>query len=1048
MLAGLAVTAISPPAIAQRSATSVRSDQAEETETARMMLSGNGPDDAVSWDFVIDGGRRAGEKATIPVPSNWQQHGFGTYQFGKYDPVRAANRGTYSRQFTVPAAWQGRRIRLVFDGAMTDTRVTVNGVQAGPVHQGGFYRFAFDITKLVKIGEHNLVTVEVSEVSADPDTDRAERNADYWVFGGIFRPVWLEATPLQAIEHVAIDARADGAFSADVSLTAPRLVTRVEGQIRDASGNRVGTLFSTAIPSGGAGRVRLSTRIDKPRLWNAETPHLYTLELALFEQDTLVHRTSQRFGFRTFEVRAGDGLYLNGQRLLLKGINRHSFRPDTARALSKADNYADVRMLRAMNMNAVRMSHYPPDESFLEAADELGLYVLDELSGWQHAHGTEIGRRLVREMVERDVNHPSIVLWDNGNEGGFNRDLDADFALYDPQARAVLHPWELFGGIDTKHYPKYADLVRRLGGPNLVMPTEFMHGMFDGGSGAGLADYWSAIAGSPRGAGGFLWVFADEGIARTDRGGAIDNYATYAPDGVVGARHEKEPSYFAIRDLWSPVQIAPPRLDEAFDGRLKVTNNFDFTSLDAVRFTWKTLRFARPDESRLSPRTLRSGEEQTAISPQTTGDLQLRLPADWHSSDALSLTASRGPDELRTWVWPVERSTPERASAPGRATRSAGSTAPTSTQQGEAILLAARDVVARFDKRTGLLIDIRRGGKAISLSGGPRLVAMGARTTTPPEWTPTSGKGGVFRPGVPAMANIVEVVTSSQDSSGREGWTGFKLEIGDAAGRWRTIFDGKRRKEDGQRYIFPPQQIAAIRISGVQTAAGVPAAISSVRLGFEAARFASPGARQPVITSGTERNPETGAMQAWIQADGAGGLDKARWILAPDGSLSLDYGYKLQGAYVYHGVGFDYPLETVTTVRGLLDGPRPVWQNRLQGTQLGIHLIAASKSPTLPDPTQAGYFAGARWARFDTPRERWTVSASTPHYLRVGTRWNDHPNTTAAFPGGDVAFLNAIPAIGSKFITPEDSGPSGMPAVANGQYTGRLTFFWNAPGRR
>jgi len=127
-------------------------------------------------------------------------------------------------------------------------------------------------------------------------------------------------------------------------------------------------------------------------------------------------------------VRPGKGLYLNGQRILLKGVDRHSFRPETGRSLDREDNYADARLVKSMNMNAVRMSHYPPDPAFLEAADQLGIYVLDELSGWHHAHDTDVGRRLVREMVERDVNHPSILFWDNGNEGGWNRELDGEFA--------------------------------------------------------------------------------------------------------------------------------------------------------------------------------------------------------------------------------------------------------------------------------------------------------------------------------------------------------------------------------------------------------------------------------------------------------------------------------------------------------------------------------------------------------------------------------------------------------------------------------------------
>ena len=203
---------------------------AEAPETERQMLSGQGPDDAIPWDFVIDGSRKAGQPSKIPVPSNWQQQGFGHYQYGYDKGPRASDRAVYSRSFTVPAAWKGRTIRIVFDGVMTDALVKVNGTIAGPVHQGGFNRFSHDVTALVKPGEENRLEVEVSEASAAHDTDIAERHGDYWVFGGIYRPVWLEAAPAQAIAHVAIDAQASGALSADVALAAPRTVTRVVGQ--------------------------------------------------------------------------------------------------------------------------------------------------------------------------------------------------------------------------------------------------------------------------------------------------------------------------------------------------------------------------------------------------------------------------------------------------------------------------------------------------------------------------------------------------------------------------------------------------------------------------------------------------------------------------------------------------------------------------------------------------------------------------------------------------------------------------------------------------
>src|SRR5690606_1290950 len=148
----------------------------------------------------------------------------------------------------------------------------------------------------------------------------------------------------------------------------------------------------------------------------------------------------------TVDLRPGDGLFINGSSVKLKGVCRHSFRPDTGRTLSREESYADVRLIKAMNMNAVRTTHYPPEEAFLEACDELGLYVLDELGGWHESYDTPTGAALIGEMVRRDVNHPAIIFWDNGNERGWNPANDTEFARWDPQQRGVLHPWADFGG--------------------------------------------------------------------------------------------------------------------------------------------------------------------------------------------------------------------------------------------------------------------------------------------------------------------------------------------------------------------------------------------------------------------------------------------------------------------------------------------------------------------------------------------------------------------------------------------------------------------------
>lgn len=1031
---------LADPAAAWPAGTPQSQERRDPVETSRLMLSGHGPDDAVIWDFRIDGGRRAGEKARIPVPSNWQQHGFGVYEYGNEDAIRRKDHGFYSRHFKVPGDWKDKRVRLVFDGAMTDTLVRVNGVQAGPVHQGGFYRFAFDVTKLVRMGGDNLVEVEVSEASSNSDTNQAERFSDYWVFGGIFRPVWLEASPVQAIEHAAIDGRADGSLSVDVTLAAAREVDWIEAELRDEAGRRIGEPFEVRIPAGGAGRVRLATRINAPRLWTAESPNLYRLTLTLYQGARAVHRSHERFGFRTFEVRPGSGLYLNGQRILLKGVNRHSFRPDTARALTREDNYDDVRTIKSMNMNAVRMSHYPPDESFLEAADELGLYVLDELSGWQHAHDTEVGRRLVREMVERDVNHPSVILWDNGNEGGFNRELDGDFALYDPQKRRVLHPWELHDGIDTKHYSPYADLLRRLAGPDLVMPTEFMHGLFDGGAGAGLDDYWQAIAKSPRGAGGFIWSFADEGVARTDQDGQIDVFGSYAPDGILGPRHEREPSYYTVRDIWSPVQIAAPRLDAGFTGVLRVANGFDFTSLDRVRFEWRLLGFPGPRLPAGPTRVLGQGATSgPRTAPHAVGDLTLPLPAGWRDADALSVTARLDGAEVWNGVWPIARAARMQAADVARGEP------PSAQPAGRRVRLSGGGVDAFFDAGTGLLSEISRAGRRLRLSKGPRLVALAPRSGSEPVWAaaPETGSVGIYRPAATVMANLLDVKLAG----GREdGWAGFTLEASRDGRSWETVYSGRRGIKSGDRYAVRPGPIAAVRVRDLSQSSGPLVAIASVRIGYEPGRFALPAVPPTTVRSGTRRDPATGRAEAWLEADGAGGVGKVRWTLGDDGELTLDYAYVLEGSYLYHGVTFDHPLAEVKGVRGLIDGPRPVWQNRMRGVALGVHDIADVGRQSLPRPEHAGYFAHLRWARFDVADAGWSVATVTPGtFLRLGTRLEDHPNTTAEFPAGDISFLNAIPAMGSKFIAPEAMGPSGRPSRAGGLYAGRLTFAFDRP---
>src|ERR1041385_2198986 len=647
----------SVPSLFALLAIAIAGDRASAQDTERLYLSGHGKDDAAPWKFFCTSGAHSGVWTILPVPSHWDMQGFGTLSYQRDATEALDEQGLYEHDFTVPENWNGRRVFLVFEGVMTDTDAKVNGQSVGPVHQGSFYRFKYEVTNLVKSGATNKLEVTVRKHSANRSVNGAERNADYWVFGGIFRPVYLEAAPAQFIERVAIDARADGSFAMDVLVDcATNIAETVEAQIF-AAGKPVGEPFimkswAAALISGGRSRMnaKLQTKIPSPATWSAETPNLYGVEVRLKRGDEVLHRYRQQFGFRTMEVRDGDGLYVNGRRVILKGADRHSFWPDSGRCLSAAVHRLDIATMKDMNMNAVRMSHYPPDAEFLDLCDELGLYVLDELGGWHNHYDDEVGPKLVEEMVTRDVNHPSILFWDNGNEGGFNTNLDSLYAEFDPQRRRVLHPWTTFSGVNTAHYLTYAKAEYACAGiPTyyvdgkefihtnsparfIYLPTEFQHGLFDGGAGAGLEDLWGLMSKGPLCAGGFVWALLDEGVKRPDTGG-IDVAGNQAPDGIVGPYREREGSFYTIKELSSPIQVV-----RQVNGSLNVENHFDFTDASQCEFHWELRKFSAPDERGSGFKILARGKIPVpSIPPGGKETLPLILPADSLDADAFAV---------------------------------------------------------------------------------------------------------------------------------------------------------------------------------------------------------------------------------------------------------------------------------------------------------------------------------------------------------------------------------------------------------------------------
>ena len=704
-----------------------------QVETQRQYLSGHGCDDMVEWDFQCTDGRNAGKWTKIGVPSCWELQGFGTYQYGmrfygKVTPEGIADeKGLYKTEFTLPEEWQGRQIQLVFEAAFTEIRVQINGRKAGNgTYLGGFTRHTIDVSDRVFFGKKkNRLEVEVAKESSNSQVNLAERRADYWNFGGIWRPVFIVSKPTQNIQRVAIDAKADGFFTADVFLNRAVPGSQVCVDIVDAKGTKVAT-SPTYIIAGD--KAKAEFRTENPKLWNAEQPNLYTAVFTLKDATgKTLHTERQKFGFRTIEYRhtyAGDkedGVFINGQKVIMKGVNRHSFRPESGRTLSKAKNIEDVLLIKSMNMNAVRLSHYPADPEFLDACDSLGLYVECEQPGWHWAHETIVGSQIVEEMVTRDVNHPSIIFWSNGNEGGFNYELEPVFTKFDIQKRVVLYPWANRNGFETKHYRSWGETAEYMRQKEIFMPTEFLHGLYDGGHGAGLKDYWKLMMANPRCAGGFLWDLMDQAVVRTDMNGILqpegrsvarilDPVGNFGSDGIVGPHMEKEGSFYTIKEVWSPVQW------KYFDsGCVTLENCYDFINLKDCKFTYKLLQMPAYGE-----KDVKVVKEGTFESPDAAPGQKAQFTVPKADADVFQLTATDPyGEEIFTWSHKLMT----RPGILNKRNLRKNTQQYSYTENDDQLVVQHGKRQYTFSKKTGMLMGVQVDGKKLSFGNGPRFVA-------------------------------------------------------------------------------------------------------------------------------------------------------------------------------------------------------------------------------------------------------------------------------------------------------------------------------------
>nr|WP_197717317.1 glycoside hydrolase family 2 TIM barrel-domain containing protein [Glycomyces terrestris] len=555
--------------------------------------------DASAWD-------------TLAVPSMWQMHDLdGAAPYGKpqytnisypfpVDPPRVPDAnptGEYRRTFTLPAEWPatGRTV-LRFEGVDSAFAVWVNGVLLGD-GKGSRLPTEFDATDHLRAGE-NTVAVRVHQWSAGSYLE----DQDMWWLSGIFRPVSLLHRPEGGIEDVFVHA--------DYDHRTGRGALRVEAP----EGARVTVPeLGIDIAAGETARVAVEP-------WTAETPRLYDAEVA-----TATERVRLRIGFRTVAVEDGV-LKVNGRRILLRGVNRHEWDPDDGRTLSVETMRRDLEVMKRHNVNAVRTSHYPPDRRFLDLCDEIGVWVIDEcdlethgfdLSSWRDNPAKDpVWReafldRMAR-MVERDKNHPSVIMWSLGNECREGENLEAMAAWTkdrDP-ARPVHYECDLearYTDIWSRMYVPHDELERigrreedrcedpvnderRRSLPFIL--CEYAHAMGNGPG--GLSDYQALFERYPRLQGGFIWEWIDHGVRRrTEDGREWFAYGgdfgeplhdgNFVADGLVFPDRTPSPGLLEYKKVIEPVKI---RIDPEA-ATVSVANGYDFLDTAHLRFAWR-----------------------------------------------------------------------------------------------------------------------------------------------------------------------------------------------------------------------------------------------------------------------------------------------------------------------------------------------------------------------------------------------------------------------------------------------------------------------------
>lgn len=686
----------------------------------------------------------------INVPGSWELQGFDapiytdvTYPFKAnppfvpqdYNPV-----GHYVHEFTVPENWKGMDVIMDFEGVESAFYLWINGKMVGysedsrqPAH--------FNISKFLKKGKNRLAM----KVFRFSDGSYLE-DQDYWKYSGIERNVFIQARPKSRMNDYVlgnklINQYKDGNFTLDVNMLNPQKGQKVEVKVLSATGK---SLFkqNQSITSPADTLIHFGKLLKSVQPWSAESPYLYTLVINTTDRNGRVEESvAQPFGFRTIEMKNGQ-LLVNGVAITIKGVNRQEHNAVHGRTLSIGEMVKDVKMMKQFNINAVRTSHYPNYSEWYQLCDKYGLYMVGEAN--IECHGildTEYKQLADREdwypafhdrmyrMIKRDRNHTAIIIWSMGNESGYGKSFEK---LYDmSKAMDPTRPVQYEGGgyyaKSDIYCPMYARIwsLRRHVNQRDERPLilcEYAHAM--GNSEGNLKDYWDLIYKYDQLQGGFIWDWVDQTIAKTDDKGhkywayggdmgfvGVVNDSNFCANGLVAADRSLHPHIWEVKKVYQNIAFEPVAF---MQNRIKVTNRFDYTTLDNYQLFWAV---------EANGETIRSGKMNfPTLLPHQAKEMEIpmgTLPAVDNKEYFLTLRAF---SKQATGAVPAGHEVAiEQMQLPVRLEKAqeqvSGQIEKTETEDAIIIQGKTRDFSISFSKKTGEMTSLKYDGKEMLLAG-------------------------------------------------------------------------------------------------------------------------------------------------------------------------------------------------------------------------------------------------------------------------------------------------------------------------------------------